>query len=184
MERYYYISDDLDELETVEEELESAGIATEQIHVLSQSDGEVAQHKLHSVTSIMKKDLVNSTIIGAVIGLCLSVLVLVVAWLTGWPETYTWIPFVFLAIVVLGFSTWEGGLWGIQEPNRHFKRFQSELEAGKHVMFVDIEHNQTDPLKTVFHEHPGLQQIGKGASTPRLIVLGQQWFHRFMRWAP
>ena len=143
MERYYYISDSLDELEDVEQELEKAGITTEQIHVLSQDDGEVAQRKLHSVTSIMKKDIVHSTVKGAIVGVCLSGLVLLGASWTGWPETYTWTPFIFLSIVVLGFSTWEGGLWGIQEPNHHFTRFQDELEEGKHILFVDVPKKQS-----------------------------------------
>ena len=36
MNRHYYISDNLDELERLEAELEASGIATEQIHVLSE----------------------------------------------------------------------------------------------------------------------------------------------------
>jgi hypothetical protein len=184
MKRYYYIDDSLDELEVVEKELESAGIPTEQIHVLSQSDGEVAMHKLHSVTSIMKKDLVHSTIIGAIVGVCLSALVLLGTWLTGLHLDYTWVPFIFLAIVVLGFSAWEGGLWGIQEPNHHFKRFQDELEQGKHVLFVDIDSKDSDTLKAIAQSHPRLQSVGKGRSMPKVVVMWQQWFHRFMRWAP
>jgi len=184
MERYYYIGDNLDELEVVERELESNGIATEQIHVLSQDDLAVAQHKLHAVTSIMKKDIVRSTIIGAAIGVCLSLLVLVGAWLSGWPETFTWVPFAFLAIIVLGFCTWEGGLWGIQEPNHHFKRFEKVLEHGKHILFVDVDRGQMNALQSVFKAHPRLKNVGKGSSAPKLVVRAQQWFHRFMRWAP
>ena len=184
MERYYYISDSLDELEVVEQELENAGIATEQIHVLSQNDREVANHRLHSVTSFMKTDVVHSALIGAVVGVILSALVLVGAWLSGWPETFTWVPFIFLAIVVLGFSTWEGGLWGIQEPNHHFRRFQKVLDHGKHILFVDVDRRQITALEQVLKAHPHLKSVGKGSSAPRVIVWGQQLFHRFMRWAP
>lgn len=184
MERYYYISSDLDELEVVESELESAGITEEQIHVLSYNDREVAQHKLHSVTSIMKKDVVHSTLKGALLGVCLSALVILVANWTGWPETYTWMPFIFLSIVVLGFCTWEGGLWGIQEPNHHFKRFQSELDQGKHVLFVDIDKKQSSILESVYKAHPRLQSVGSGTSTPKMVLLGQQLFNRYRRWGP
>ena len=184
MERYYYLSDNLDELEEVEDELEKAGISTEQIHVLSHDDREVAQHKLHSVTSIMKKDLVHATVKGMIVGIILSALVLVVASWSGLPETYTWTPFVFLAIVVLGFCTWEGGLWGIQEPNHHFKRFQSELDKGYHVLFVDIDKKQSETLDHVYKAHPRLKNIGKGTSAPKFVVLGQQLFNRYRRWGP
>ena len=102
----------------------------------------------------------------------------------GWPESFTWMPFIFLAIVVLGFCTWEGGLWGIQEPNHQFKRFQRELDDGKHILFVDIEQSQQQTVQSVLRDHPGLQSMGKGTSMPRVVVLGQQCFNRFMRWAP
>jgi hypothetical protein len=184
MERYYYISDNLAELEIVEQELENNGIATEQIHVLSQNDREVATRRLHSVTSFMKKDIVHSTIIGCIVGVCLSILVLLGAWLSGWPDRFTWVPFIFLSIIVLGFCTWEGGLWGIQEPNHQFKRFQKVLDHGKHVLFVDIDHDQMEALEAVSHAHPRLKNVGKGTSTPKMLVRTQQWFHRFMRWAP
>ena len=51
MNRHYYISDNLDELERVEQELEAQGISTEQIHVLSERDAEVEHHQLHDVPS-------------------------------------------------------------------------------------------------------------------------------------
>jgi hypothetical protein len=36
-------------------------------------------------------------------------------------------PFIFLAIIALGFSTWEGGFYGIQSPNFHFSKFEDVL---------------------------------------------------------
>jgi len=184
MERYYYISDNLNELEVVAQELENNGLAKEQIRVLSQNDEGVAQRRLPGVTSFMKKDVVRSSIVGAAIGVCLSVLVLAGAWLTGWPETFTWIPFVLLAIVVLGFCTWEGGLWGIQEPNAEFRRFQKVLDHGKHLLLVDVDNHQMMALNTVWRGHPRLKHVGKGSPTPKIILRSQQWFNRFMRWAP
>jgi hypothetical protein len=61
MERHYYLSDDLDDLEAVENELEAAGISTPQIHVLSENDSEVENHHLHEVDSFTKSDVVHST---------------------------------------------------------------------------------------------------------------------------
>ena len=57
MNRHFYISDDLDDLELVEEELESNGISTPHIHVLSLNDAEVARHKhLHEVEAVLRTD--------------------------------------------------------------------------------------------------------------------------------
>jgi len=184
MERYYYISDNLDELEVVEQELRNTGISTEQIHVLSKNDPGVDMHKINGVSSFMKKDVVHSTVRGSLAGLALAIVVLVGAWLTGWPETFTWVPFIFLAIIVLGFCTWEGGLWGIQEPNHQFKRFQKVLDHGKHILFVDVDKQEMQGLEIVSRAHPRVKNIGKGPSAPRLVVRSHQWLNRFMRWAP
>ena len=46
MQRHYYISDDLDELERLESELQKQGIKTPQFHVLSENDAEVEKHHL------------------------------------------------------------------------------------------------------------------------------------------
>ena len=144
MLRHYFISDSLDDLEVFEEQLEAAGVSSSQIHVLSRADAEVEHHHhLHEVQSFMKNDIVHSTIRGAVVGLVAFVLVLAIAYFAGWTECAVgWMPFIFLAIVLLGFCAWEGGLLGIQRPNHDFSRFDQALSGGKHVLFVDLEQHQ------------------------------------------
>ena len=66
MKRHYFISDDLDDLEIIEAQLEDNGISTPQIHVLSESDGDVESHHLHDVNSLMKQDVLHSWEVGAV----------------------------------------------------------------------------------------------------------------------
>ena len=93
MKRHYYISDDLDELEVLEDELETDGISTEQIHVLSERDADVQQHRLNDVASLMKQDIVHSGIVGMVVGVLLALLVLGGAYLLGWTNSPAgWAP--------------------------------------------------------------------------------------------
>ncbi len=185
MKRHYFISDSLADLEAVEHELQNNGLTTPQIHVLSDSDGEVEKRHLHDVESVLKQDVVHSTKIGAVIGVIAAALVLAGAYLLGLTESPAgWIPFVFLAVVILGFCTWEGGLFGIQEPHHDFKRFQDVLRAGKHIFFVDINPEQEAVLDKVVRAHPQLQLAGIGDSAPPWVVAGQQKFREFVRWAP
>ncbi len=101
-----------------EEQLEAAGISAPQIHVLSCDDADVEHHHhLHAVQSFMKNDVVHSTERGAVLGLCAFVLVLAIAYFAGWTESAVgWMPFIFLAVVMLGFCTWEGGLLESRNP--------------------------------------------------------------------
>jgi len=176
MHRHYMISDDLDDLEALERQLEAAGISTPQIHVLSNDDAELARHThLHEVQSFMKSDLVHSTTRGALIGVPAAILVLVVAYFAGWTQTAAgWIPFVFLAIIVLGFCTWEGGLAGIQRPNHNFTPFAQALKDGKHVFFVDLEPGQEAVLEKVLGEHARIEPAGTGRPVRHWIVSLQQ----------
>lgn len=187
MERHYYITTDLDDLEHVEQELEAAGISTPQIHVLSEDHAEVEAHHLHEVDSFTEHDVVHSTEVGAVFGIIGAVLVLVVAWLFGWTETAAgWVPFIFLALVILGFSAWEGGLFGIQVPNVHYKRFQDDLHAGKHVMFVEVTAEQEQTLRDVLAKHPKLTPAGDEHTPPEvaLAIAAQNKFNQFKNWGP
>lgn len=185
MQRHYYISDDLDDLEAVEKELENRGVSTPQIHVLSENDAEVERHHLHAIESVLKKDVVHSTELGAVVGVVVAAIILSVVYFLGWHTTAAgWIPFIFLAVVIVGFCTWEGGLIGIQIPNYQFKRFQALLKEGKHVFFVDIEPDQESILSSVVEKHPKLKVAGTGEGTPGWVVHGQEKYHKAMKTLP
>lgn len=183
MNRHYYVSDDLDELERVEEELEASGIGTEQIHVLSEQEADLERHqRLHSVPSFMKTDVVNSGTRGLFIGLALAILVLVVAYFSGWTETRVgWAPFLFLALVLFGFSIWESGFFGFQTSNRLFRPLQEKLQQGKHVFFVDVEPDQESVLQRVIQHHPRLEIAGTGEAMPHWVLNGEKKWHRFKK---
>lgn len=185
MKRHYFISDNLDDLEAVERELEGNGLTPLQIHVLSHNDAEVEHRKLHNVMAFMKTDIVRSTLIGAAIGICVSVLALGIAHATGVTESRIgWIPVLFLALVLLGFCTWEGGFRGIQEPNARFLSFQPALSSGKHVLFVDVDTNEESLLRQVIARHPNLDGVRVEASGPHWVVTAQQKCIDFIRALP
>lgn len=182
MNRHYYISNNLDELENVEKELEANGISTEQIHVLSEQDAKVAQHRLHDVSSVMKQDLIHSAGAGVMIGFVLALLVLWISYALGLTETTAgWLPLVFLAAVVMGFSIWEGGLLGIQKPNQSFRQFEQMLHDGKHLFFVDVKTTQEAQLDRVLSRHPSLQMAGTGKAVPEWLLTSQQKLHQLKR---
>jgi len=177
MKRHYFISNDLDDLERIEEELENRGVHKPQIHVLSKDDAAVEMHAhLHNIEAIFKQDVVHGTIVGAMFGVLAAALVIVIGYLSKLPEVYTWIPFYFLAIVMFGFLTWSGGFYGIQTPHHDFRRFQKDLEDGKHIFIVDVDPSQEEIIRQVQYEHPHLSDAGTGRATPRWVIMGQQNF--------
>lgn len=185
MKRLYYISDDLDDLKRVEQELTEKGLSVPQIHVLSENDAEVEKHHLHAIESVLKQDVVRATQRGALIGILGAIVIMLGAYLMQWHTTAAgWIPFGFLAIAVLGFCTWEGGLIGIQVPNYQFRRFQKLLDNGNHVFFVDISQEQENVINEVVQAHPSLKVAGEGEATPEWVIKGQGKFNQFMKTMP
>ncbi|KLV08289.1 MULTISPECIES: hypothetical protein [Photobacterium] len=185
MIRVFYISDDLDDLELVEYELELSGIGSSQIHVLTDNDAEVASHHhLHPVKSFLRNDVIHSTEIGAVIGVAASGLILFFAYMSGVTDTVGWLPFIMLAIVVLGFITWEGGLFGFQELHYQFRKFKQVLKSGRHVLMVDVEPEQELTLANVTLAHNKLQPAGTGKSPPRWLVSLHNRWDRFLHVMP
>ena len=174
--RHYFVSDDLEDLELLERELEEGGVDAVQTHVLSLDDHNLESYeRLHDVNSFMKKDVIRSGVIGAVIGAALSITLLVVTALFDWAETKAgWTPFALLAVVVFGFCAWEGGLFGIQMPNKKFVRFEEVLNSGKHVFFVDLAFEQEEVLASLMSSHPRLQAAGTEKGTPRWIIKGRK----------
>lgn len=184
MRRHYYVGTDLEKMSRVERELEASGVSTHQIHVLSNDDAGVELAHLNEVEAVLKKDVVHGTERGAVLGVICAAAVLLLFWLSGLSEAYTWIPAIFLALVVLGFCTWEGGLIGIQEPHMDFARFQETLASGKHVLLVDVDRGQEGLLQRVVASHPELQDAGEGDSTPGWVIGARRKWSRFLELAP
>ena len=79
-----------------------------------------------------------------------------------------------IAIIIFGFSAWEGGLFGIQTPNKKFARFEEVLNAGSHVFFVDLTDDQEEVLARLISAHPKLQAAGTDKGTPRWITKSQK----------
>lgn len=184
MKRFYYVSDDLDDLEQVERELESAGIIKPKIHVISRDDAGVETRKLHKVQEFMRSDVVHSSIIGAMIGLVCAALVLIAAYASGIAASVGWAPFVLFAILVLGFCTWEGGLIGIHRPHYELRHMDSLVQEGQHVLFVDMEPEELPLMEQVEARHLHLQPAGEGSPTPWWAIHWQKKWHDFVRAMP
>lgn len=162
MNRYYYMSDNLDLLEELQDELETRGVDPVRIHLLTEEDAEVYGHHLHEVDSLSKRDMVRYGLKGALVGLVLALLVILVGLATGLMMTVWAIPLLFLSAVLLGFCTWEGGLIGAHKPNAELRRFGQELQQGRHLLYVDAEDNESPEVSRVVSAHPGITEAGTG----------------------
>lgn len=184
MKRHYFISDQLADIEKGEHLMLEEGIPQQQIHVLSNNKAEVEIHDLHPVADVMKTDVIRQGLWGLLIGTLGAIAVLLLASLMGLTERIGMVPFGFLAVVILGFCTWEGGFLGFQQQNNRFRRFQKDLQANKHILFVDADRYDESALRRVLEHCPGLAPAGTGKAMPTWIVNSQRYFDRFIHWAP
>jgi hypothetical protein len=157
MKRHYYVTTDMDDLEVAGAELKQSGISASNIHVLTEDAAGTMAHHLPPVNDLMKRDAVHLAIVGAVLGLLLAAAILILASTSGLAAQTGWTPFILLSIVVMGFSTWEGGLLGIQRPNHALLRFMGSIKKGRHVLLVDVNTQQEQALAGVVANHPALR---------------------------
>ena len=174
MNRYYFVSNDLADLKKTEEDFFSSGFTEPQLHVLSEQDSELVKYKLHEVNSFSKSDVVSGGMKGAIIGLFLAMTIIGFGMLQNASGMVTWLPFLFLAFLVFCFSTWEGGLYGIQKYNSEFRRFEPVLKQGKHVLIVDLMEHQQECLELICRKHPSLTPAGQGHARSWWMIRGQE----------
>jgi len=183
VKRFYYISDDLDDLERIEHQLEAGGIARPQIYMLSNDDVGLENRDVNRVASFLKTDVIHAGEIGAVLGVAVAALTLLVSHFSGIAAQVGWAPFIFLAIIGFGFATWEAGFIGMQIPNVHFTRFEEALKQGRHVLFVETDREDQKKLKAVIKQYPGLERAGTEVTHTRALMMLLKYWERFRNWA-
>lgn len=160
MKHAYYMSEDLKEIEAVQHELKEAGLEEEHVHVLSDNEASVEKRDLRPVNPFMRTDVVHSMLIGLAIGVLGAIAVASTPWMFEITSPVGQALVVFGCLLVLGFSTWEGGLWGIQEANHKFQRVEKDIHAGKHLMIVDYDgEREFMQLRRMQEKHPGLEPL-------------------------
>lgn len=184
MKRHFYLASSLSELDGVVKKLYAQGVTPPQVHVLTENDAGLAEHPLlQDVEAVLRTDVVHGTERGAMLGAIVAAFILFVAYAAGWAEGVTWVPFIFLSIVALGFCTWEGGLLGIQMRNRRFKKFSKDLKAGKHVLLVDVSPAQSLMVEKIVAESR-LEVGGKGDGAPDWVVEARNKYNQFVEVMP
>ena len=184
MYRRYLVSDDLDELKAVEQDLYLHGFSAPQVHVLTERYAEIDKYHFNDVNSLSKSDVVHSGLVGATVGIVLSVICISLGFIFGAQNSIQWLPYIFIAIILLGFCTWEGGLIGIQLKNKEFQKFDELLNAGKHVMLVDMRQEDSDTVTNVIKSHSKIKNYGVGNGAPSWLVRSQNTWRQFIREMP
>ena len=159
--RFEYLTRDLNELEKTEQELELNGIPRAHIHVLSEDEAELQYRSIPSVPDFLKKNVVRSGFRGLLVGSILGTVALTVPYLLGWHLGATWAPFIVLAMMIVGFCTWEGGMIGLHKTNERLARYQPYVSKGSHLLMIDVTEDEKTLVDQTMRHHPRVHRINK-----------------------
>jgi len=159
MKHAYYMTNELKEIEAMHDELVGEGISEDQMHILSDEEATLEKHNLNPVNPFMRTDLLHSMRIGLIVGVVAAFAVVSIPVVFDFSTPIGNLPFYFGAVLVLGFATWEGGLWGIQEANHKYAEVEKEIHQGKHLLIVDYERKQMKSLRRAQQHYSNVEPM-------------------------
>lgn len=167
MIRLYYLTNSLNSVSQVSDDLHSLGITDAHIHALSKDEAGLYHRHIHSAHLFQHIDVIHSGEIGAILGGTISVV--------SAFALYLWMPFLsepmpyFLLLFVVGgitsFGGWCGGLAGATRENYKIAPFHNDIEDGKHLIMVDVHKPQEQQVRQQLCQyHPEALLAAKGSS--------------------
>ena len=135
MKRHYYSSNGLSLMES---QLEEAGASVQQIHVHSEGSCGVFQHHLNVVESVLKKTNVSGNDMSPVIGVLVVAYILVKALIPSLLVIFTWVPAVFLMVVIVSFFVLDSDSVGVRNLHDECHNVKGTTCPAKHVFSLGV----------------------------------------------
>lgn len=172
MIRLFYRTDSLESAELASRQLRRAGVSDWHFHVLSTDANGLHRRHLNGGTIWRKRDILRSGERGAMLGLCIGVLLALLMILTMPPRAVVH-PLAAAAICITStlLGAWLGGLQGARTEHYQLTRFKGDVEAGKYLLMVDVRPARLAGVKAQM------------ASLPQAVLLAteQTWVRPFAR---
>ena len=177
MKRLYYLTDSLDSVTGIFEDLHRDGITDWHLHVLSRNEAGLYHRQIHSANMLQENDVIHSGQLGALLG---GVAGLLAATLLEW-----WNPFevdiplpalIIVAGVFTMFGAWSGGLAGVTRENYKIAQFHDDLVRGKHLIMVDVSRMQEKRIRYhLSRYHP--EACLAGEDTTLILPFSPNFWH-------
>ncbi|KEQ17122.1 hypothetical protein [Endozoicomonas numazuensis] len=162
MIRILYRLPDLPCAQKFNELVESEGVAHNRIHIAHKDHLTLQKKHLNDLTFLEEFDTVHSGERGFLVGIILTVLagLSVYEIMEGYPVAS--MITLFACLVVLGYSTWLGGLIGASSDNYRLQPFRAHLDDGGSVVMLDVDPVSASRLMNVIAHHiPEAQPAGR-----------------------
>lgn len=176
MKRLYYLTDTLDSVSQISQDLHNQGIDNWHLHVLSRNEAGLYHRQIHSSHIFQENDVIHSGELGAITGGMIGLLSVVIIELSLPFGTPVSLPILILVAGVFTlFGAWSGGLAGITRENYKIARFHNDLEQGHHLIMVDVSRRQESVIRNQLARfHPEALQAGE--DTPMIIPFNRKFW--------
>ncbi len=156
MKRLYFLTRNIESVETISNDIHDIGITDWNFHVLSKNEKGLYKRHIQSANILQKTDVIRSlergVLRGAVIGAGL-VLILSLLPIHGSTLAFSTLVSLFLASIILG--GWQGNLSGYQNENFKIKPFHHKIEQGYYLIMIDVPASQVTRIKSLMqNKHP------------------------------
>ena len=144
---------------------ESAGIEHRHIHIAHKDHLGTQQRHLNDLSFLEEFDTLHSSERGFLVGIVLSAMTgfAIYEYMEGHPIAS--MITLFACLVVLGYSTWLGGLIGSSSDNYRLQPFHDHLEQGGALVIVDLDVETEQKLKKVLvKEMPSVVPSGRSST--------------------
>ena len=145
MKRLYYLTKDLESVETISNDIHQSGITDWNFHVLSKDENGLYKRHIHSANMLQKTDVIKNIELGLLRGLgvgLVTVLVLSFIPIHGTPQSSALLLAIFFASILLGGL--HGSLLGYINENYKLKPFHDKIQQGYFLIMIDVSKKQVE----------------------------------------
>jgi hypothetical protein len=164
--RMYVMLRDVSSARRLADDLLLARIEDRRMHFLARRGTDLGE--LHEASYLQKSDTVHGAFVGFVVGGLLGI-VTGLLFMKFPPMGTSLQPVVVLVAAVAGamLGTWVASMVGLQVPNSRLKAFDTEIQAGKVLLILDVPSDRRDEVRAVIaRTYPEADDRGNEPTVP------------------
>jgi hypothetical protein len=145
MKRLYYVTDSVNSVVSINEDLGRAGIGDNRVHVMGRDAAPLERAQVHTTTPWEETEIMPLGFMGAILGLTLGLLAgFGLAGLDPWGMDLGGEIIIACAAFFTCFGAWLGGILGISSRNHHIAPYMDQVEKGHYLVMVDADDEQQE----------------------------------------
>ncbi|AKE52113.1 hypothetical protein TQ33_1153 [Kangiella geojedonensis] len=119
------------------------GLRPDCLHIVSKMQSKFLRRGVNTANFWYKTNIIKGSLLGAFIGLLLSVLIYIVFTESNFiKREFVSMLSIIATLISIGFCTWLGGLLGLESKNSSLSKYEQYIKDGEHLLLVDLKTNE------------------------------------------